>query len=373
MKYIGFYDRELNRRAMCLAATNKMDYICEAINWAGEKVTIVSCGMITEEVIAENEEIISDAITVKYFKSSKQSKNKLKRIYNVFMQNIRLFFYLMNNVSANEKIMVYHSLALMRCLYIAKKIKSFKMILEVEEFYNDVRLKSNASKSMEKKFIECADAYIFPTKLLNEKFNSYNKPVVITHGTYKIESDRNVSFQDGKIHVVYAGTFDPRKGGAIAAVGSAEFLPENYYVHIIGFGNEIEINNIKALVKKVNEKSKATVTYDGLLSGEEYIQFLQKCQIGLSTQNPDADFSATSFPSKILSYMANGLRVVTIRIPAIETSDIGNDVYYYDKQEPEKIAKVIMSINFNDGYNGRERIKELDEIFKTELQELIRK
>lgn len=372
MKYIGFYDRELNRRAMCLAATNKMDYICEAINRADEKVTIVSCGMITEEVIAESEEIISDSITVKYFKTSKQSKNKLKRIYNVFMQNIRLFLYLMKNVSANEKIMVYHSLALMRCLYIAKKFKGFKMILEVEEFYNDVKLKSSASKSMEKKFIECADAYIFPTKLLNEKFNKHNKPYIIIHGTYKIEEDRNVSFQDGKIHVVYAGTFDPRKGGVTAAA-TAEFLPENYHIHIIGFGSDKEIENIRNVVTETNKKSESTVTYDGLLSGEDYIQFLQKCQIGLSPQNPNADFNATSFPSKILSYMSNGLRVVTIRIPAIEISDIGNDVYYYDKQEPEEIAKVIMSIDFNDGYDGRERIKELDKRFKTELKELIRK
>jgi hypothetical protein len=129
------------------------------------------------------------------------------------------------------------------------------------------------------------------------------------------------------------------------------------------------------LLKKIDEISKttkATITYDGLLRGEDYIQFLQKCHIGLSTQNPDAEFNDTSFPSKILSYMANGLRVVSVRIKAIEISAIGNEVYYYDEQNPKDIAQAIMSIDFNEPYNSREIIKKLDAKFSKEIKDLLK-
>lgn len=44
--------------------------------------------------------------------------------------------------------------------------------------------------------------------------------------------------------------------------------------------------------------------------------------------------------------MANGLRVVSVRIPVVEESGIGKCVYYYDEQTPENIAKAIKSIDF---------------------------
>ena len=139
----------------------------------------------------------------------------------------------------------------------------------------------------------------------------------------------------------------------------------------MGFGSEEDKQNLLKTIEDVSKKTECTVTYDGLKSGEEYIRFIQSCDIGLSTQNPDAAFNATSFPSKILSYMANGLRVVSIRIPAIESSAIGDYMYYYDRQTPEAIAKAIMQVDLNDGYNGREIISKLDKKFTKEIAELI--
>ena len=101
------------------------------------------------------------------------------------------------------------------------------------------------------------------------------------------------------------------------------------------------------------KSQKAKITYDGLLSGEEYIKFIQSCDIGLSTQNPNGKYNDTSFPSKILSYMANGLRVVSVRIPVVEESGIGKCVCYYDEQTPENIAKAIKSIDFSEEYDSR--------------------
>ena len=97
------------------------------------------------------------------------------------------------------------------------------------------------------------------------------------------------------------------------------------------------------------------------------------CDIGLSTQILDGKYNETSFPSKILSYMANGLRVVSVRIKAIEMSAIGNQVYYYDEQNPKSIANAIMTIDINLPYDSIALIKKMDKEFTQNIKELLEK
>ena len=47
-------------------------------------------------------------------------------------------------------------------------------------------------------------------------------------------------------------------------------------IHILGFGTDRDTENLKSIIDETNLKTNATVTYDGLLSGNEYIRFLQK-------------------------------------------------------------------------------------------------
>ncbi len=370
MKYIGFYSTENNNRPSSLAATNKMNYIAKALGEVGYSSEIIVAGMEAPTAQAFKNERISKTTTAYFFKSYVRSSNKLIRIYNVLKSRFILFFYCLKNIKKDEQVIVYHSLELMRPLYFAKLFKGFKMILEVEEIYNDVKKHSFFSSQMEQRFVNSADKYIFPTKLLDEKYNINSKPSVIIHGTYQVEPDRQVKFDDGKIHVVYAGTFDPRKGGA-AAAAAGEFLDGRYHLHIIGFGSAEDKKYLLSEIERVSKTSDCTVTYDGLLSGDDYICFVQSCHIGLSTQNPTAAFNDTSFPSKILSYMANGLRVVSIKIPTIEESAIGSYMFYYNNQTPEEIANAIKEVSIIDTYNPREIIGNLNDTFKKEIKKLI--
>ncbi len=367
--YLGFYDTQENTRNVSMAAANKMDYICEALNKSGLDTEIVSCSMNGSVKYPAHSET-ANGYMVHFFKTKPLSGNKLFRGTDRIRRAATLFGYLIKNISKDDTLIVYHSLALMNCISLAKKLIGFRIILEVEEIYNDVIKKSDNARKREIAFTQIADGYIFPTELLNKLINKSDKPYIIIHGTYKVEKDRCIGFDDNKIHVVYAGTFDPRKGGVDAAA-AAEHLPDNYHMHILGFGSDDDIAKIKEAIEAVKQKSEAELTYHGLLTGEKYIEFLQKCHIGLSTQNPDADFNATSFPSKILSYMANGLRVVTIRIPAIEGSDIGGAVNYYEVQKPDEIAKAIMRIDINDGYDSRGGISELDKKFREDIREML--
>ena len=371
MKYFGYYadDKRLDKVNCTLAAVNKMNYIADVIAKVAGSTEIISFSSILGGSQKSECIQLKNDVSVKYF-DLKSYKSRIVRVILRFFDKLKLLLWIIKNVDKDEPVIVYHSLGYVNLINIAHKLKKFKLIYEVEEIYADVIGKKRLRKH-EIKILKSADAYIFPTKLLSDLINESKKPEVFIHGTYKVEHNREVSFNDGKIHIVYAGTFDPRKGGALAAISAAEFLSSNHHIHIIGFGNDEDIKNIKERIDEISEISQATVTYDGLLSGEEYIQFIQSCDIGLSTQNPNAAFNDTSFPSKILSYMANGLRVVTIRIPTIEQSAIGNNMYYYDEQTPKKIAEAIMSVDFSQPYDSRKTIMELSNNFTKELDLLL--
>ena len=256
-------------------------------------------------------------------------------------------------------------------MILLKKIRNFKLVLELEEIYSDVS-GIQRQKKLEIKMANVADAYIFPTQQLNDLVNIKRKPFVIIHGTYDVEKPRKCNFNDNNIHVVYAGTLDLKKGGSEIAVKVANFLPANYHIHILGFGTKSQIEYIKDCIKNNSCENSAIITYDGVLSGEDYIRFIQSCQIGLSTQNAIPAFNNnSSFPSKILSYMSNGLRVVSAKIKVVEKSKVGDMIIYYNHQTPKEIAMAIQKVNFLSDYDSRKRINNLNNIFREELSLLL--
>lgn len=370
--YVGYYDAAENaeeNRNYVLSASNKMTYICRALNNIGCQVQLLSASATKNTSAYPAKDIaISDMTTLHLFKTAPWG-NKLRRIYSTLSLRARLLFALMR-VKKNTPVMVYHSLALMHTVRLAKRLRRFPLVLEVEEIYADV-LQNAAKRRQELRFFKCADAFVFPTALLDEPCNPKEKPFAVIHGTYQCEPPIGTRFDDGKIHCVYAGTLDPRKGGATAAVAAGEFLDARYHIHILGFGSDADKAALLDQIERVNAQAGCSVTYDGVKSGEDYVRFLQSCDLGLSTQTPDAAFNATSFPSKILSYMANGLRVVSIRIPAIEGSAVGKYMYYYDEQTPQKIAAAIMAAGSDDGYDGRAVLKTLDAAFQEDMKKVL--
>ena len=374
MKYLGYYDTPDNKaekRNFVLAATNKMDYISSALNRIGQPVEILSASMTQNSSRCKGKKVLFTEETSLILFPCIGTGILPKRVLGRILFKMRLFLYLLCHIQKGENLLVYHSLGYVGMVRLLRKLKNFRLILEVEEIYADVNGRVRDRKK-EFKLFSVADAYIFPTELLNKKINTKNKPYALIHGTYRVEQDRGCGlFDDQKIHCVYAGTFDPRKGGAMATAAAAEFLPEQYHIHVLGFGTKEETERMQELIDTLAKKCKCTITYDGLLSGENYIKFLQSCDIGLSTQNPDAAFNATSFPSKILSYMANGLCVVSIRIPVVESSAVGDYLSYYDQQTPETIAQAILQVNMAESYNGRSILQKLDEKFLREFRILL--
>lgn len=376
IKYIGFYDsvNSIHKRNDCISATTKMDYIMSAIVRKGRKVKVISPAWYIESnapITRTIKENLSDNISLVKAPSF-PTNNKVCSFIRLIFSNLWLFFYLINNTKKGEEVIAYHSLALIKPLFLAKKIKRFKLIYEVEEIYSDIINITRYKRENEINYIRKADKYIFPTELLDREINIYNKPSVIIYGRYSKNNQKVNKFNDNKIHLVYAGTFDSRKSGAQNAIKCAEFLDDQYHLHLIGFGSKEDKQALLNLVELTRMKTSCTITFEGLMVGEELNKFLSKCDIGLSTQTSKGIYNETSFPSKILSYIGSDLRVVSVKIRVLEISKIDDLLYYYETDSPKEIANVIRSIDLSKPYSGRERLEELDKEFVRKIAQLIK-
>lgn len=371
MKYLAFYDVngfDDEKRNYVLAATNKIQYICECLEKNNIHCDIISSSYTYgKRTVPGREMRLSEYITLD-IPFSIGRKNKVFEIINRWQMKTSIFLRLLK-VKKNETLIVYHSLFYMNLVSFLKKIKKFKLVVEAEEIYGDVIGNKKVSQK-EIEFFEGADAYIFPTELLDEKININKKPSVIIYGTYRVEDDRNCKFDDGKTHIVYAGVFALDKG-VLTAINSAKYLNSNYHIHIIGFGTENDTERVIDTISELSKYCDCKITYDGLLKGEEYIRFLQSCHIGLSPQSNHADFNETSFPSKVLSYLANGLQVVSIRIKSIENSKVGPLISFYDEDSAETLAKAVEKCCANKQYDSCKIVENLDENFTDKIKEML--
>lgn len=366
--YLIHFDNKTNRNVTPSAIT-KGKYVASALASCSSEVEIVSLAYPTKDSQDEVYYQVSENVICHLFKG-KYSNNRIIRYLNHKLYDKKIRKYLKQNVKKDDIVVVYHSLANMKLVKYIKKNITDKIVYEVEEIYGDV-INDEKAKTKELKAFKNASSYIFSNDYLNSIINTKQLPYVTCYGTYEIPTLYKESFNDNLIHCLYAGTLAQNKG-ALNAINVAKYLPNNYLIHILGFGSEKDIADIKNAVNEVNNSYGTTkVIYEGLKLNEEYLKFIQKCQIGLCTQNIAAAFNTTSFPSKILSYMSNGLEVVGVNIAAIKNSKVGQYIQFYNVPDEKEIANAILNINLNNKTNNVDVVKELDKEFKEDLKDML--
>lgn len=370
--YVCYYSTEKNPRHISPAGVTLGGYVIDSISRLGKALTVFSPAQsITGCEIERQIEPLNDKATAIFMKCFKKygRKNLPMRFIQKIKRERELEKELDSLIENGDTVIVYHSLSLMNVITKLRKKKSFKLILQVAEIYADVINKEHI-KAKELKYFSVADKYIFSSNLLESELNAEKKPSAICLGTYKTPGVIANHPQDGTIHILYAGTLDPRKVGD--AISVATDLDEKYHLHILGFGTDDQVKRIREEIDNAKLRTRCGITYDGCLLGEEYIKFVQSCHIGLSPQDPNASFNATSFPSKILVYLANGLRVVSVKIPAIENSPVGKAMYFYENCDSASIAEVIKSIDLNKDYDSKRLINDLDKEFVQNIDRLLK-
>lgn len=378
--YVGFFGDDLayeENRYLAPSGVNKMEYIARALGSEGMKIKIISTAWLKykKEVGAKislqrsfslNNNIdcilpLSIAIPL-----------KISNLLSMFIAKVWLILYFLMNVRKNDNVIVYHSTFFVSTIYWLKKIIRFKLILEVEEVYSIVFSMDEKWKRRENRLITFADSYIFPNDLMYDYLGIKNKKQVVVYGSYLIEETNNISFEfgDDKIHLVYAGVIDKLKLGAFNAVYAAKYLPDNYVLHILGFGAEKDVEDLQDEIQQINRFSECKIVYEGKKTGEDYFKFMRRCHIGLSTQINEGEYLFLTFPSKVLGYLTMGLNVVSAKVEGVVVSDISDVIGYYNEDLPQNIAETIKNMRILSSDTIKKRIIELDQKFKRDIKEL---
>lgn len=374
MKYIAFFDLNSfahEKRSIDLAGCNVVDFNAQIFSQI-ETVEIISpVRTLHKKGYYKGRNIkINDRISL-IIPPSFGSNSKISRLISILWIQIWFFFTLLFKIKKNERVIAYHSLSTMIVLRILKRIKNFKLTLEIREIYADVLHLSEKDREKELKYFEIADNYIFPTVILNNHVNKEHKPFVIASGIYKDEKLLTEKYNDNKIHLVYAGTLDRLKSGALRSVRIAEYLDDKYVIHILGKGAPETLNELLKEIERLSASSKCLIQYDGELRGEEFKRYIQKCHIGLALQDLSGLYNMTSFPSKILTYLANGLQVVCPRIPAIVDSPVGKMLNYYENDSSVDISNIIKKIKIKDKEEKYNNLSTLADKLQQDLMNLI--
>lgn len=374
--YLGCYaDRNNNpeKRVVDAAASTKMDYICDALVAAGYDVDIVSTAFVQKskhllKFYASNIVNVRKGIRCRFAPAVCYSS----RVSGIVVKLWLCFFFLWN-IRKGDQVLVYHSLWYANIVKNFKSLLRFELILEVEEVYTIAFKLSKDKLKEEQNIITCADKYIFSNDLMASLLDiDRRKPFGVVYGQYAYCYRRvDKFFNDGKTHIVYAGSIDRLRYAAHYAVSAAAFLPEKYAMHILGFGPDDVINEVKHLIAESNSKSVCKIFFEGAKQGEEYMRFLFSCDIGLNTQTAAGDYMSYAFPSKLLVYLGHGLNVVTSKLETLPISKIDPVLNYYEENGGEVIANAITRATIHSKQKIEELLISLNTEFVLTLHQML--
>ena len=377
MKLVAFYDIEKYKnqdRVFSPSTATVIDYIADSLYKLNIPVEIISPAETrkTDGKFPKRTETIRNGVVLTQC-ASNGYKSKSLRLLSKCKSRLWLVYYLLKKAKKNEVIFFWDSPVLYEPLILFRMFdkKDVKILYFASELYQYVIPLGKLKCKMERKLFNDADMLLVSTKLLDAKINRTGKKSIVLHGTYRSIPRFENKYTDRLIHVVYSGVINSNKGSK-KAVEIAAHLSSNYHINIIGYGEKDDIEELKRDIQRANEVNACKISYDGVLRGEKYNRYLQKCDIGLCSQDLNATYNESAFPSKILSYMSNGLRVVSVDLTAIRSSEIGDMIYYTSSDSAEDFAKAIVEIDMDNAYDSRAAIAELDAKFVRELGDLLK-
>ena len=372
--YICFYaEPEISNKIVSYPSVwSKMDYIVLKLKQCGFKIELLSVAVSTGGAFKGFRKKFDGQETHLYL-SSYRFKNFILNKMSTVWHWLKIITYLLIKVKSDDIVLVYHSIYNLRWLNIYNGIFHKEFYLEIEDIFSALNEKNQHFMTAEWNLFKKAKGCICVNDLIAEKLQKVSKiKTIISYGSYLLPAYKKKKV-DNRIHLVYAGVIEQDRKAAFLAVNAMKYLPLNYSLSVLGFGEQEDIDALIKLIEKVKRKTNnSNINFYGRMSGKKYYEFLQKCDIGLSTHMYDEFNKASAdntFPSKVLVYMANGLRVVAQNIRCLQKSELNKYIFFYENPEEEKVAEAIKRINIDSSYDGRKVISKLDEKFEINLRQ----
>jgi hypothetical protein len=204
-----------------------------------------------------------------------------------------------------DKLIIYHS----KGFYYYFPVLIFfrnKIVIQVNEIYSNV-LGNKLSIFLERMYINCFKKLIVSNIHLKENWFS-GKKVLVRGGYFRqpfislVETKRLKNY-------IYVGSIDNYKMGNLnILLDLVNFIPTNINLYLCLIISDEDFVKVKNAIGK----------------------YYSICKYGLVLQDSNKPFNLTSFPSKVFSYLNNGLIPVAQKNQSFLKSEINNLFGYID-------------------------------------------
>lgn len=219
-----------------------------------------------------------------------------------------------------DKIIIYHSEGFYYYTLIFKIFRK-KTILQVNEIY------SNVSQNKFRLFIEKRHINTFKKLIVSNfylKFNWFCNKEVFVRGGYFRKTSVSIEQCRNEFSYIYAGSIDEFKMGNYSILLKLiNSIPQDLQLYLCLVTTD---DIFQKIIHDVNKKANIYLFRD--IPDKDLQKFYLKCKYGLVLQDSTKPLNLTSFPSKIFSYLNNGLIPIAQRHGQFLNSEI-NDFFGY--------------------------------------------
>jgi glycosyltransferase involved in cell wall biosynthesis len=186
-----------------------------------------------------------------------------------------------------------------------------------------VCITSTLSQDIKKSFVNCSKNHLILPVGFNKNFLSINH-------------------KNNKYDVLYAGNFSKWKG-LDSLLEAISLLKQTKYKDI----SVVLIGADKNSKKYYEDKSKSlglvnNITILNRIKHRKIYQYLSESKIGAVPTSSEGDGLLYTSPLKLYEYLAAGMKVVSSRLPSIESNIPDDIVYYSNPDDPDSLASSIV-------------------------------
>lgn len=305
------------------------------------------------------------------FFSIAENNKRHRFLLNQLLIYIQLFVYLIFKTCKNDKILIYHYKGPTKLISYLRRFLKRNYYFLIGEIFSVVFGDNNPNKvKKEIESLDNAQGYILSNDYMKDEIGRMINNKVVCYGPYRL-SNYDVAGINNPINIVYAGIISSTKvTDAFLAVETARYLTKDYRLYILGYGSAADIELLQSKIEEINrEKGFGIASYEGLLSGKEYLEFLSKCKYGLCTRVLSNDISKYCFPSKVLVYLSCDLIPVVPKLESIANSKVSDAILFVNGDlTPQNVADTI--IHTNKERVGKITIESLDKAFRNDLKKI---
>lgn len=376
--YIGAYsgDEGLRRKnpRQNIAGTMKMNFVRDCIRRLGCDVCLVCIAPAHGSGFCPQETVTVDGHERHVYLPSLVLRVLGRNIVRGDCTNFFLARWMRRNLTADDTVVVYHSLAYGGTMRRMQKKIGFRLVTQVEELYCLSRADGFAPEDVEKerRLFDTSDGFLFVNDLMPARFGG-GRPCAVSYGNYRVFLDAGEKPAPDPAHigVVFTGLINEDRG-AFRLLEAVPLLPRAYTLHILGMGEQHYLDRLQKRIAELNAAAgEERITFYGTRTGAAYTEFLRPFQIGVSLMDSRQEFALGAFPSKIMAYLGHGLRVVSSKNECITQSRVADLLAFCD-DDAASIARAIESIDVTQKNETSERLRAMAADFERQLDAVLR-